>query len=220
MEQFSITKIDSGFYVEGFPEAVKVIGIEGRQSKRLADLILHKTDLEFAAECLKAINQVSDKPWVLRQALWRAAIIHYMKCFGNSQARSQLSEKKIYKENKPALTVFNYFKDLRNKHFVHDENSYAQSIPGAILNRRDKPYKIAKIICCSTAAVTLCQDNYSNLHSLVQTSKAWVVREFDTLCETVTKELEAQSYDDLLNRKEVTYRAPTIDEIKKNRYAP
>jgi hypothetical protein len=220
MERFSITKTDSGFHIEGFPEAVKVFAIEGLQSKRLADLALHKTDLEFAAECLKAINQVSDKPRVLRKALWRAAITNYMKCFGNSQARSQLSAEKIYKGNEPALTAFNYFKNLRNKHFVHDENSYAQSIPGAILNRREKPYKIEKIVCLSAIAETLSQNNYSNLHLLVQTTKAWVISKFDILCETLTKELEAQSYDDLLNRKAITYRAPAIDEIKNNRNTP
>jgi hypothetical protein len=152
--------------------------------------------------------------------LWRAAITHYMKCFGDSQGRSQLSAKKIYKRNEPALTAFNYFKYLRNKHLVHDENSYAQSIPGAILNRREKPYKIEKIVCLSAIAETLSQDNYGNLHLLVQTTNAWVVSEFDTLCEALTKELEALSYDDLLNRKAIIYRAPTIDEIIKTRNAP
>ena len=126
MEHFPITKTDAGLQIEGFPDAVKVVRIEGRQAKRFADLTLHKTDLEFASECLAAINHVPEQPWVLRQALWRAAIIHYMKCFGDG-ARFQLSAAKIYKGNALALGAFNYFKDIRHKHVAHDENSYAQS---------------------------------------------------------------------------------------------
>ena len=95
MENLSITKTASELHVEGFPEAVKVIRIDGPQSKRLSDLTLHTVDLEFAAECLETINLVADKPPVLEQALWRAAIIHYMKCFGDSRARFQLSAKQI-----------------------------------------------------------------------------------------------------------------------------
>jgi hypothetical protein len=220
MEHFSVNKTDSGYYIEGFPEALKVFTIEGAQSKRLADLALHKTDLDFAGECLETINQVSNKPSVLRKALWQAAIISYIKCFGNSQARSQLSAENIYQGNKPALIAFNYFKNLRNKHFVHDENSYAQSIPGAILNRREKLCKIEKIVCLSVKAETLSQVNYQNLHLLIQTTRVFVVSKFDMLCETLTKELEAHSYDNLLNRKAIIYRAPTICEIEFKRNTP
>ena len=220
MEQFSITKTETGFQIEGFPDAAKVIQIEGPKTKRLADLSLHKSDLEFAFECLETINQVSDKPWVLRQALWRSAIIHYIKCFGDNEARFLLNSKKTYKGNAGALTAFDYFKDLRNKHVAHDDNSYAQSIPCAILNKPDKSYKIKKILCFSAIGETLEQGNWKNLHLLIQTARKWVVVEFDKLCETITKELEAKPYEDLNNLEPVTYTVPKIDDLKKNRNAP
>ncbi len=220
MEQFSVTKTKSGFQIEGFPDAAKVIQIEGPKAKRLADLSLHKTDLEFASECLETINQVPDKPWVLRQALWRSAAIHYMKCFGGNNTRGQLSPNKIYKGNTEALTAFNYFKDLRNKHFVHDENSYAQSIPCAILNKPDKSYKIEKIVCFSAIGETLEQGNWNNLHLLIQTARKWVVVEFDKLCKIITKDLEAKPYEGLNNLEPVTYTVPKIEALKKNRNKP
>ncbi len=94
MEYFSITKTDAGIQIEGFPDAAKVIRIDGSQTKRLAALFLHETDLAFAAECLEMINQVPDEPPVFRQMLWWAAIFHYIKCFGRSAT----------------LSVFIYFK--------------------------------------------------------------------------------------------------------------
>lgn len=220
MEQFFISKMESGIHMEGFPDAVKVVKINGSEAKRLADLSLHKVDLEFADACLDAINQISDTPLVVREALWRSAIIHFVKCFGNG-ARFQLSADKIYKgESSNALIVFKYFKDLRNKHFVHDENSYAQSIPGAIINNGTKGYSIEKIICFSAFGATLEQNNYNNLKLLIEKAMVWVVSEFDRLCELLTAKLEQERYEDLLARDAITYHAPTVDEISGPRKSP
>ena len=116
--------------------------------------------------------------------------------------------------------VFEYFKDLRNKHFVHDENSYAQSIPGAVLNNGTKNYKIEKIVCLAAFSATLEQGNYSNLKLLIEKAKAWVVAEFDSLCERLTGALEKESYEDLLERDAITCRVPSVDEVSRARKAP
>ena len=220
MEHFPISRTDTGLHIEGFPDAVKVVRLNGLKAKRLADLALHKADLECAVQCLESINQVGDRPWVVQQALWRSAIVHMMKCFGDSGARSQLSAKKIYKGDSLALTVFDYFKNLRNKHFIHDENSYAQSLPGAVLNKGNKPFKIEKIICVNTVAETLEQENYSNLQLLIEKARDWVDKEFEALCEALTKELEAEPYENLFKREAISFNVPTVNEIDKNRKTP
>lgn len=115
---------------------------------------------------------------------------------------------------------FNIFKDLRNRHLIHDENSCAQCIPGAILNKRDQNCKIEKIICFTMIVATIGQENYANLHLLIKKAKEWVINEFDQMCEILTKELEAKSYDDLFACKEMTCKVPTIDDIGKKREAP
>jgi hypothetical protein len=218
MENFDISQKDTHLHIEGFPDAVKVISIDGPYANRLSDLALHKADLDFADECLDAINLTPEDPSIIREALWRSSIIHFLKCFGDAGARFQLSPEKILKgEPLEAVTAFNYFKNLRNRHLVHDENSYSQSFPGAILNKRDKDYKIEKIVCLASRAVTLDQGNFGNLKLLIQKTRSWVVVEFDNICEYVTKELESQSYETLLTRDSIDFRVPVVDEIGKNR---
>lgn len=218
MEHFALSQQESGLHIEGFPDAVKVIAIEGARSKRLADLALHKRDLEFADSCLDAINRSPEEPFVIREALWRSAVVHFTKCFGDSAARFKLTSARILKGEPPeASIVFDYFKHLRNKHFVHDENSYSQSLPGAILNSGTKSYKIEKIVCFSAMAGTLEQENYGNLKLLIQKSHSWVIAEFDQLCNTLTAELESEPYESLLKKESLTFRAPTNDVIHKNR---
>jgi hypothetical protein len=183
-------------------------------------LALHRADLEFANSCLDAINLSSEEPFVIREALWRSAIVHFTKCFARSEARFQLSSSKILKDEPPeASMAFEYFKQVRNKHLVHDENSYAQSVPGAILNDETKSYKIEKIVCFAAIAGTLDQANCGNLKLLIQKALSWVIAEFDQLCDALTVELEREPYEKLLAMKSLTLRAPAIEEIDKNRNA-
>jgi hypothetical protein len=220
MERLSLSEAATDFHIDGFPDAVKAVAIGGKEANRLADLNLHRADLEFANECLDAINLAPEHPIVIREALWRSAVVHFMKCFGTG-ARFQLAPEKLYKGQPPeALMAFRYFKALRNKHLVHDENSYAQSIPGAILNGGNNHYKIEKIICFAAIGETLEQANYGNLKLLIQKAREWVIAEFDALCERLTADLEKESYESLLARKAVTYAVPTVDEIEHRRKAP
>ncbi len=219
MEHFSITKTAQGFHIEGFPDAIKVLRITGPKSQRLADLALHNADLHFSLECLNAINHVPEEPYVLRQALWRSAIVHFIKCFGQSESRFSLNPKKVYKGDIGAFEPFAYFESLRNKHLVHDENSYAQCLPGAVLNKKGMPRKIGKIVCLSVVGDTLGQENYNNLHLLVTRAREWVVARFDELCDVVTSELEPKSHDELFAMDGITYTAPGADDVHKARPA-
>lgn len=188
------------------------------KQKRLSDMSLHKADLDFAENCLNAINTAPEEPNVTREALWRSAIVHFIKCFGDSSSRFQLSHIKVLKsEPGEAKIAFEYFKNIRNKHIIHDENSYAQSIPGAILNKGDKSYKIEKIICFTAITATLDQTSYGNLILLIQKTRAWVITEFDQLCISLTTELEKESYTNLVAKESMEFRVPKIEELHKKR---
>jgi hypothetical protein len=219
MEYFDITKTPAGFHIEGFPDALKVIRLDGPKARRLADLSLHKADLEFALECLTHINKVSDEPHVMRQALWRSAVVHFVKCFGGSDSRFSLDARVIYKSDPEGIEQYKYFESLRNKHLVHDENSYAQCLPGAILNKGDSPHKIERVVCLNIIGDTLSQGSYSNLHLLVAVALNWVTAQFDQLSDLVTEELEAVDYDLLFSREGIVYSKPEPDDVHKKRNA-
>lgn len=219
MEHFSITKTPEGFHVEGFPNAVKVVRIAGPKAQRLADLALHKVDLDFTLECLEAINKTPDEPYLLREVLWQAAIVHYIKCFGQSESRFSLNPKTVYKGDTGAFEPYKYFDSLRNKNLVHDENSYTQCLPGAVLNKKDMDQKIAKIVCLSLVGSTLGQENYQNLHLLATRAREWVVTQFDELCNVLTSDLEPKDYEELFAMEGITYTAPTADEVHEPRAA-
>lgn len=216
MENIDFTFNENAFHIEGFPDAVKVLKITGPKSKRLADLALHRDDLSFALECLKTINCMPENPHILRSVLWETAIVRFIKCFGQSEARFSLDPKVIYNSD-AALSAYRFFVSLRNKHIIHDENSYTQCIPSAALNKDGMSHKIAKIICLHVSGVTLDQDNYNNLHLLVADAEKWVVGQFDKLCDIIASELEAKSYVDLFAMEGIDYAAPAADDVHNSR---
>jgi len=220
MEQFPITKIDQGFHIEGFPDAIKVFKLGGPLAKRLADFALHKADLEFALACLESINTAPSYPSPVRQALWHSAVVHFFKCFKYSKSRGNLEEEKVYEGDSEGLEIFKHLESLRDRHIVHDENSYAQCLPGVVLNKRDAKPKIAKIICLNAIAETLDQSNYSNLYLLCTRAKAWVIKQFDELCDGLTIELEGKPYEDLEGREGIAYTPPKLEDIGVTRKSP
>jgi hypothetical protein len=212
MEFYSTSESEHGLQIDGIPDGSKVIAINGYKAHRLSDLALHQQDLRFSLEALDTLNQAPNDSPFIQEALWRTAIIHFIKCFGEG-ARFQLSAPKIYKGKPPeAIEAFTYFKALRNKHVAHDESAYAQSVPGAVLNDGSKPYRVEKIVCFSARAATLVQGNFANLRLLVSDALSWVNAEFDKLCNELTTELEALSDDELATKGPLQYRVPTVDE--------
>lgn len=217
MEHLTFTVTDRQFRLEGFPDAVKIVRLAGPKAQRLADLALHKEDLDATLYRLHAINRVPDEDHQLREALWESAIVHFIKCFGGSESRFSLNAAQVYKGDVGALQAFAYFDSLRNKHLVHDDNSYTQCLVGAVLNKREVSPQIAKIIASSIVASVLGQENYQNLHLLATQARTWIVTQFDGLADVLTQELEAKAYEELLAMPEITYTAPGTSDVHTTR---
>lgn len=215
---FGLNPLKGALTIEGFPDAVKVICIETPEARKLADLALHKADLEFSLSCLNLLKTLPTDAVVVKDALWISSIASYIKCFGFSEARIHLSFKKIYKGESPiAKEVFGYFKDLRNKHMLHDENSYSQCFSGAILNNEKKEKKIEKVICLGVRVNTFSEENLAQMNHLVDNALNWVTREFDKLCERISHQLEQEPYKELLAKKSIEYKLPKVEEVSVSR---
>jgi hypothetical protein len=215
MKSYKITNIGTDFRIEGVPKGGRVIAIDSQSATRLADLLLHKADLDFASDCLHAIEKTPARPPVLREALWRSALIHFVKCFGKG-ARFPLSFRKVYKsESKVTFEALEHLKALRNKHVVHDENAWAQSFPAAVLN--DGTRSVEQIVALSVIGHTLTPGNFGNLALAVDKARRWVATHADELCSVIRAELENEDYERLMAMPTIKYRPPSASEAKQKR---
>ena len=198
----------------GFPDAEKFISISDPKLKRLSDLALHMEDLCFSSSCLKECQAQSSD--FLKQALWRCAIIHFVKCYGDHESRFSILPDKVFKDIPNATSAFSFFKSIRNCHFIHDVNSFSMSVPGAILNKQGITPKIAKVMCITKMAESLCPENISNLKSLIATTQKWVENQFNEISQIVQVDLEKLDYANLSSMPEMNFSSPKVNEINEN----
>jgi hypothetical protein len=120
--------------------------LSGHKAKRVGDLSLHQYDMGFCKRLLqehgpKLAGDYDD----LSRALWIAVLTKFVSCFRNSGqgARSLLSEKEVYASDPKALRSFAWILALRNKHIVHDENSFYGASAFASLEQNGDVRKVA-----------------------------------------------------------------------------
>jgi hypothetical protein len=216
MDFLSMSQTDSGLHIDGFPDAVKVIALAGDAANEIADLSLHQRDLTIASAAIQSLNNSLIAP-IIQEALWTAALVHFFKCF-SSGSRNRLSAETVFAAAPPeALEAFRYLKALRDKHLVHDVNGFSQVTAGAVIAAPGKSYKIEKIVCVTSHAVSL-DVNFGNCSLLIQDAATWVKLRYDQLCSDLTPELEGLSYEDLLAFPPLSLESPPpINEITKPR---
>ena len=217
MQRYRIELMGDKFHIDGFPDAAKLIAISPLVKylpQQLADMILHHADLRFAKECLEAISSPAADSPLVAEALWRSAIVHYCKCFGeHGSARARLPYSKFLPAGLPR-DIHKYFMDLRNKHLVHDVNAWTQATPMAVVGPAGKVDKIEEVICTKITGETRNTANIRNLESLIAAALPWVESRVDDLCARIKAELEGQPYNTLLAQPEPEpYYAPKAEDI-------
>ena len=220
MQRHRIGLINGAFHIDGFPDAVKLIDVSSlveNLPRQLADLVLHHADLQFAQECVQTLSAVEANSPLVMEALWRCAIVHYCKCFGQRDLRATLPYSKIFPAGLPR-DVHRYITALRNKHLIHDVNAWTQATPMAVIAPRGKSEKVEDVVCTNITAQTRDAVNVSNLQLLISTALSWVESRIEELCSEIKLELEKTPYDVLLAQPEPSsYYAAVAEDVTKPR---
>jgi hypothetical protein len=221
---YSIEVRDGGMHLKDQSDDVlaKIVQVPDELGKALAHLSLHSIDLQFATECLDELDRLGyprNGGDITCQALWHSALVATYKCFGNSNARSSLKRDVIYTDAAQRDT-FNYWRNLRNKNIVHDENDVTQSHVVAVLRRREYAPKIDNMYVISLVGLTVCAENSAKLRGLVDTAREWVRAETDKLRQEVMAELNAMTYEDVDALPPVNIPDSTNESVGRTRISP
>ena len=204
--------------LSGFPKGVQVIEVISSDARWLADLALHRSDLLFAETSLKAISDSPSLPDDVLQSLWRSAIAHVYKCFGSSKSRSRLDPDRVLAAaSHEKLENFKYYKAQRNKHMIHDENSYSQVSIIAVLNDGSHDKKTEGIRAMTLRFSDLNAQAHFNFSALLRWIQDWTAREVDEVTERIRVALEAKPMDALKRMPAPKHRAPTVEDASKAR---
>jgi hypothetical protein len=132
MQPRKFSVVNGRFQLDDYAGATKVVVVPGQPAQRLADLSLHMRDLQQVLEWVAALGRIPPDldpgpAFTIRRGLWYSMVVNFCKCFGASSGRGQLDPKAVFKGYDALLDDYRYFDDLRNKNFVHDQNTMSQA---------------------------------------------------------------------------------------------
>jgi hypothetical protein len=214
LNSLNLSVRENKFHIEGYPNAVAIKRLDDTDARILQAIVLHHFDLSFCNQALADLRHPSKSiPTLHAEALWISAIARYFKCFGRNNARSHLSAKEVLKGHPGAEGVFRYFKALRDKHIVHDENPYSEAFTGVAINRKGERRKVADIIALAINAFTVDDAHLASFSPLVSVSLKWVADKQDELHKKLAQTWEKRGYEQLMALPDVCYTAPTGDKV-------
>lgn len=93
--------------------------------ERFINLFLNKADIERGIDYLRCIS--IDKSILENEAFFIAGLNNCVKCFQHNESRGHLPQSTVFKNNKELGRCFDRFLNMRNKHFIHDDNGMLQA---------------------------------------------------------------------------------------------
>lgn len=141
----TIDKEIGAFIIQGDfnPDAAPVsIPLDDPDRQQFIDYFLHKADIDDAFSVLQCISP--DNTETINRGLFIAGLNSGMKVFKKSAARSGVTriDREAFLEQFPqAAEDLKFFESLRDKHYIHDENSMIQATAFLLLNPEGHPEK-------------------------------------------------------------------------------
>jgi hypothetical protein len=148
--------------------------IDGNVEKQYRAVVLHELDLRFCQSCLRELKSLDyNKQSELAEAYWVSCITRFFKCFGQSKARPNLPASKIFKTDADSTSKFEYFRALRNKHIVHDENPFSDVLVTVAVNASDRGTPFVEVFG-APIHLFMVESDLVRLEDLVNKALEWV----------------------------------------------
>jgi hypothetical protein len=185
---------ESGAPPDGW-EQMPTVQLSGLPSaQELIDLTSIFQDLGFVVACCDRLLdplESSDRDNVLAQALWSAALVAYVRCFGSGKRvgldASFLEQVGLEGE---VQAWHRYLRNMRDKHIAHSVNPFETILVGAVLTpsgKRDR--KVEGIAVLALKHLTAADQGVYQLRQLAKALK----RKVDERCQAQRGKVQADA---------------------------
>lgn len=197
---------DGKFHIEGNPKAVKIGSLANYGAPRqdvqfLCDLAKHRKDLDYVWHAATRLLEHPNDPEIVREALWRSAIVTLWRCFDKNSRRFPLEPKKVYDDELPR-DILDYFRVLRNKDLAHDDGLTTGAELCAVIGPDEGEDKVLEVLYIQTTGVHSSPQSVSNLRRLAEHAVIWSGKEFEKRAQELVGRLRELPYAELLQLPE------------------
>jgi hypothetical protein len=181
-----------------------IIAIPDGYAKAYVNRFRHRTDLYRARAFLAEIDNQGGVPApglvhggsplpIVIQALWLAALGATMKCFQRSASRKKLDAAKVFGSGTAVRASFDALLLLRNRHVLHDENDWMQTVPYAIFGDAGNGQpKFGDINCVVLEGFD--HAHIGQLRSVVEAACKWITEQIEVHTEAIRTDLQGRAY--------------------------
>jgi hypothetical protein len=210
----SVDLKSGSMHINGYPDSAHVRRLNGPLARRLAHLKLHSIDLLNCKLIVAHINSERDnEDRNLSYFLWISYLAKFYSCFSPAASRNALDAKTIYGSIPVALDVFWYYKNIRDKHIIHDENNFNYSETAVVMGSNFEIHDILSLIFTSLHDVG---EDIDNLHNLADAALQYVNAQIEAILPKIFAEVRGLSLEQLANLDPVDYKVPMPgDEYKR-----
>ena len=185
--------------IDQYPSAVAVKRIDGADADALEAMSLHELDLaacEAALQLCVTLKDREEAPLLLK-TVWTGVLALYVKCFATgARGPNALKAEDIF-DAPEALQAHEHYKNLKDKHLVHDVNAYSQGQVGVVVNPMTSDRKVADVVSIAIEAAPIEQD-MQVVYNLVDGAISHVRRRRKELHDKLTAEYEGLDYAALM----------------------
>jgi hypothetical protein len=175
----NIIERETGFHIEGYPDAARYVQLDTILFRRLADLRMHQSALRLCEAGMQAFGALEDKRSDGARLMLTGVVASFFSCFGQNNASLSLSSDRVFKGKAEAKSAYKYWKALRNKLIIHNESGYCTQITGIVLGKNSE----VQDILSTQIMVDITGDEvtHQNLYQLIVDTQKYVGSEIDAL---------------------------------------
>ena len=121
----------NGINSNNLPGKIVSIPNDNPKRKKYISLFLHRADVITARDFLNEIS--SENHARINESLFVSALIYLYRCFQQCEKRIELNIDDLVLVSKDTKDSFHKYRNIRNKHFAHDQNSMIETFDFLLL---------------------------------------------------------------------------------------
>ena len=190
--------------------------IDDAIAKELKAIALHGVDLAFCRYCVNELRNIDcEKQSERAEAFWIACITRFFKCFGYSKSRSRLLPDEIFGTSESSDS-FEFYRALRNKHIVHDENPFSDAHVVVALDAVNLDETSVEARFAYTFYI-IGGEEIERLQQLVETTLCWVTSKRVELESTLSSNYSQWTRKKLDSLPNLEVSAPSLTDVFETR---
>ena len=176
---------------------------------------LHIEDIQKSISFLKCIS--ADKPEIINEALFVAGLNCFMKCFKVSRAREKIPKEDFLGDNRGVENEFHFFESIRERHYMHDENSMLTPSAFLVIHPESMPERLGPVSVVWNAVKIDYYEQSERLRYLATLALEYAKDRFERYCKDIIDRYKELPRETLLEFGSPNIIPANISAVDQNR---